>query len=244
MQMDVDDLKERIRDIVKEEMGIVPRVKIIAFGGAAGKMAQYIASKKITGAKVIAVNADARVSKLAVDKKLVIGKETLGEHEDTNGETRVAEYIIDTSKTWIMDEVRDADAVVLMAALGGGMGTGGLIETLRFLKKSSKPMLSILLLPFSAERSRRKVAIDALKTIDNEKLGIYFTIDSDSLLTDKSMKLSDGYQKLYNKAYNLVNKLTDITRNSIEQKFKELFIEDLPEIVEQKIKMYSNTIVA
>ncbi len=236
MPADVEKIKEKVRKRLMEEFGVSPRVKVLAFGGGAGRIAQYIASRKIAGVKTIAVNADQKVAELKVDKVMRLGKEVLGTHSDTNGEPKVAEYIVDRSKSWILEEARDADAIVVLAALGGGMGSGGAVEVMRILKrKTKKPMLAIFVLPFSVEKERRARAMEVLKTVEDKDLGTYIVFDSDDMLRKyPNLPLNRGYHKMYDKIAKTVSRLSESTGRIIEKKFNEIFLEHFDEIVEEE----------
>ncbi len=232
-----EDMVEKIKSVMYEEMGVEPRIKVFAFGGAAGRMAEFIAAQGIAGLKVIAVNVDKNVSGLNVDKKLLLGKEVLVEHTDTAGEPRVAEYVVSKSEKWILEELDTADAVVLIGALGGGMGTGGLIEAMRILKrKSTKPMMSLVILPFSAEREHRARAMEALNTIKEEELGTYFVLDSDDMLKNKNMNIFEAYRNMYYRGAMLVANLSELTGRILREKFDSIFMSEVNAIVDEKME--------
>ncbi len=231
----MNEIKERIRAMVKEEFGISPKVKVLAFGGAAGKIAEYISARKIPGVKTIAVNVDERVMGLAVDKKMWLGKEVLGTHRDTAGNVNVARYVIDRSKAWILEETNDADAVIIIAVLGGGMGTGGALEAMKILKeRGEKPMMAIFVLPFSLEASRREKAMEALREVKENDLGTYVTIDSDKMLNSPGITLKRAYDTMYKEIFQMVARVANFTRVTIERKFEEMYLNKLDVIVEEK----------
>ncbi len=231
------DVVDRIKNIMYEEMGIEPRIKVFAFGGAGGKMGAFIAKQRITGVKVIAVDVDARVESRNVDKKVRLGKEVLGTHKDTAGEPRVAEYVVSRSEKLILDEVDMADAVVLIGALGGGMGTGGVVEAMRLLKrKSRKPMMAMLILPFSVEKERRARAMEALRTIESENLGTYFLFDSDELLRNRNMNINAAYTSMYLRGAKLVENLANATGRILREKFDMIYMRNIHTVVEEKME--------
>ncbi|NPA75206.1 MAG: cell division protein FtsZ [Euryarchaeota archaeon] len=241
-----DEMVEKIREIMYEEMGVEPRIKVFAFGGAGGRMAEYIASRGITGVKVIAVNVDEKVGGLKVDKKMRLGKEVMGIHSDTAGEAKVAEYVISRSEKLLRDEIDSADAVVLIGALGGGMGTGGMIETMRMMKRTTtKPMMAFVIMPFSVEKERRARALEALELIKREELGTYVIFDSDELLKFKDMSITTAYNRMYSRGASMVRQLADFTAHVLKEKFESIYLRDLPEIVESKAaELESNAIYA
>ncbi len=230
--MDIEKVKEEVRKALNRELGIVPRIKVFAFGGGGNRIADYLTTQGIEDVKVIAVNADSRVYDINANKTMHVGKEILGMHRDTDGEIRVAEYIIDGVKGWILEEARDADVVILIASLGGGMGTGGILETLRILKKSTDvPILSIVVLPFSFEKDRREIAERALQEI--KRLSDYIVFDSDTMLKTPKVPVMRAYRIMYESIYEIISKLANSTRRIIEKKFQEMYLQELDTIVEE-----------
>ncbi len=238
----IDDVRKNVEDLLMEEFGISPDVRVFAFGGGGGRIASYLADRGISGAKIIAINADEKgLGEINADKKMLLGKDVLGEHKDTAGEVKVAEYIIDRSKAWILEEASSADVIVLLAALGGGMGTGGILETAKILKeRTKKPVVAIMVLPFSIEGERRKMAIEAVNRI-KEIVTKCIVLDSDTFFKTPNVKVTMAYEIMYERIYDLISKITNITRVEIERKFRELYLSEIDAVVE---KVYSEMLVA
>lgn len=230
----MDKIKKNVEELLIEEFGIKPDVRVFAFGGGGGRAASYIYKKGIQGARVIAVNVDEKgLQEVEADKKMLLGKDVLGEHKDTNGEEKVAEYIVSRSKAWILEEAKNADVVVLLSSLGGGMGTGGLLETIKILKENTnKLVITIVILPFSIETKRRERALTALEKIKRYSSKC-IVLDSDILLSHPKVKVSRAYEIMYEEIYNFVAKITNITRVEIEKKFREIYLKDMDAIVEE-----------
>ena len=233
--MNMEEIKERVRELIKEELGIQPRVKVFGFGGGAGRIVEYISKKGVEGVKTIAVNVDRKIEELNVDKRMLVGKDVLGEHKDTNGEINVGEYIIDDSKAWLIEEARDADVIVLISSLGGGMGTGGIIETMKILKeKTDRPMVSIVVMPFSFERDRRERAEKVVEEL--KRLEKTIVIDSDTMLKSPQVKIANAYEKMYEEIFEFIGKIANIAKREIEKKFEEMYLSNMDSIIEEKYK--------
>ncbi len=231
---DVADVKKNVEELLTEEFGIRPDVRVFAFGGGAGRIASYLAERKIEGTRIIAVNADEKgLSQVNADKKMILGKDVLGEHSDTNGEVKVGEYIINRNRAWLLEEARQADVIVLIAALGGGMGTGGILETARVFKENlEKPMVAITILPFSVEGERRTLALKAVEEL-REMTTKTVVLDSDALVkTAPNVGVLKAYERLYESVWEFVGKVANITRRAIERKFREMYLTDVETIVE------------
>ncbi len=239
---DMNEIKKSVEEILVEEFGIKPDVRVFAFGGGAGRVASYLYRKGIQGARIIAVNVDERgLEEVEADKKMLLGKDVLGEHQDTNGEIKVAEYVISRSKAWLLEEARNADVVILISSLGGGMGTGGLLETLRILKEeTNKIVITVAILPFSIEGDRRRAALSALEEIKRYSTKC-IVLDSDVLLSYPKVRVSKAYEIMYQEIYEFVARITNITRIEIEKKFREIYLKDMDAIVEEA---YRNILIA
>jgi len=239
---DLDEVRKNIEEMLMEEFSVRPDVRLFAFGGGAGRIASFIANKKIEGVRVIAINTDEKgLESIDADKKMRMGKDVLGEHKDANGEVKVAEYIISRNKAWILEEANNADVIVLLAALGGGTGTGGILETAKMLKERiDKPIVSIMVLPFSIEGERRKIAIETASKV-KELVTKSIVLDSDILLQKPSLKVSDAYKVMYDEISNFIERITNVTRREIEKKFREMYLSEVDTIVKE---VYNNMLIA
>ena len=239
---DIDEVRKNIEEVLIEEFSIRPDVRILAFGGGAGRIASFIANKKIEGVRVVAINTDEKgLNEIDADKKMHMGKDVLGEHRDTNGETKVAEYIISRNKAWILEEVNNADVIVLLAALGGGTGTGGILETARIIKERfNKPVVAIMILPFSIEGERREIALETVSEV-KALVTKSIVLDSDILLQKPSLKVSDAYKVMYDEISNFIERITNVTKREIEKKFREMYLSEVDTIVEE---VYNNMLIA
>ncbi len=238
----IDDVRKDIEELLMEEFGIRPDVRVFAFGGGAGRIASYITKKRIEGTKVIAINTDERgLEDVNADKKMLLGKDVMGEHKDTNGEVKVGEYIINRNRAWILEEAANADVIVLIAALGGGTGTGGILEAARILKERlNKPIIAITLLPFKVEKERRDKAETVLQEL-RDKVTKLVVLDNELLLKHRRLTVLKAYETLYDEISNFVAKIANITRREIEKKFREIYLKDIDSVVEEA---YSSVMIA
>ncbi len=239
---DIESVRKDVEELLMDEFGIRPDVRVFAFGGGAGRIVSYIAEKKIEGTRIIAINTDEKgLESVTADKKMLLGKDVLGEHKDANGEVKVGEYIINRNRAWIIEEASNADVIVLLASLGGGTGTGGIVETARILKERfNKPIVAITVLPFSIEGKRREIAMHAVQELKN-LVTKQIVLDSDLLLNTPGLKVEDAYRTLYDEISNFVAKIANVTRREIEKKFREIYLSDMNAVVEE---VYNNILVA
>ncbi len=168
----IDDAKQLIFKEMSKEFLDPLTVPIIGFGGAAGAVLEKITEKidkdqelQFSRVRTIHFSTKSRDSrKLNVKVQFQITSPTLGEHDDTEGFVEIGEKILEETlenlsqdksiQSDILKDFKNAEAIVLVAGLGGGMGTGGLLEMLSYLKKHAPrvPVVMILIRPFNFEK--------------------------------------------------------------------------------------------
>lgn len=156
------------------------RVTVIGCGGGGQNMVDWLYSKGITGAKIIAINTDLQDLKLKnADKKILIGKEVtrgLGAGGDPLKGIEAAKESISEIK----DAIADSDMVFVCAGMGGGTGTGSASIVAKIGKDMGAIVIGVVTMPFSIERARIDKAefglqklrnvTDTVVVIDNNRL--------------------------------------------------------------------------
>jgi cell division protein FtsZ len=165
-----------------------PSVMAVGIGGAGCNIITWVKQEGVTGGRLISVNTDAtHLSVSEADRRLLIGEKTckgLG----CGGYPKVGEQAMAESIKEVFEEIERSNILFLVAGLGGGTGTGGIVELARQLHKkfeqdsSGIPRLvvGVATLPFQIETARMgaaKAAIQQLKQycdtvviIDNDRL--------------------------------------------------------------------------
>ncbi len=156
------------------------RMTVVGCGGAGQNMVDWLYSKGINGAEIIAVNTDLQDLKLKnADKKILVGKEVTrglgaGGNPDKGAEA-AKESIAE-----IKEALTGADMVFVCAGMGGGTGTGVAPIVAKVAKDMGAIVIGVTTMPFSIERARidkaefglqklRAVA-DTVIVIDNNRL--------------------------------------------------------------------------
>lgn len=156
------------------------RMVVVGCGGAGQNMVDWLYSKGITGASIVAINTDLQDLKLKnADKKILVGKEVtrgLGAGGDpTKGAEAAKESISE-----IKEALKGADMVFVCAGMGGGTGTGTAPMVARVAKDMGAIVIGVTTMPFSIERARvdkaefglqqLRSAADTVVVIDNNRL--------------------------------------------------------------------------
>jgi len=163
-----------------------PQVMAIGIGGAGCNIISWVKQEGVTGGRLISVNTDAtHLSISSADRRILIG-EKICKGLGCGGYPKVGEEAMHESIEEVFQEVEKSNILFIVAGLGGGTGTGGIVQLAKELKKkfanSSVPRLivGVATLPFQIETARMgaaKAAIQQLKQycdtvviIDNDRL--------------------------------------------------------------------------
>ncbi len=156
------------------------RMTVVGCGGAGQNMVDWLHSKGINGAEIIAINTDLQDLKLKnADKKILVGKEVtrgLG----AGGDPRKGSEAAKESIAEIKEALHGSDMVFICAGMGGGTGTGTAHIVAKVAKDMGAIVIGVVTTPFSIERARidkaeyglqqlRGVA-DTVVVIDNNRL--------------------------------------------------------------------------
>ena len=173
----------------------VPRtkIKVIGIGGGGGSIVSEIAkNKSFKEIDFIAVNTDLQaLTKAAKECKVLKLGQTLTQGLGCGMNSELGEKAARKDQEKIKNILEKADFCILVACLGGGMGSGAAPVFAEISKALKKNSLGIFTLPFKFEgekkrsqafNSLRKMKLDlnAINIIPNEK--IFQTIDKTTSL--------------------------------------------------------------
>lgn len=166
-------------DLGQYEVGQA-RMIVVGCGGAGQNMVDWLYSKGVNGAEIVAVNTDLQDLKLKnADKKILVGKEVtrgLGAGGDPSKGAEAAKE----SMSEIKEALQGADMVFICAGMGGGTGTGVSSIVAKAAKDMGAIVIGVVTMPFSIERARIDKAefglqklrgvCDTVVVIDNNRL--------------------------------------------------------------------------
>jgi len=175
--------QEKLEQLAKASK---PSVMAIGIGGAGCNIITWVKKEGVTGGRLISVNTDANhLSVSEADRRILIGEKTC-KGIGCGGYPKVGEQAMNESIQEVFAEVEKANILFIVAGLGGGTGTGGIVELARQLHKKfesdSVPRLvvGVATLPFQIETARMKAAkeaigqlkqyCDTVVIIDNDRL--------------------------------------------------------------------------
>lgn len=145
------------------------KLAVVGIGGAGCNMITNIKRTGFSEAKLVAVNTDAAsLNATKADHRVLAGESFLGGRSARTVEN--GRKTIESVKENLISLLSDREVIVLLAGLGGGAGTGGIVTLAEAIKESLPNALTIsyVVVPFSSEGEVR---------INNAKYGLSEVID-------------------------------------------------------------------
>ncbi len=166
-----------IEEIAKKA---IPQISVFGVGGAGCNIVSWMKEKKISGAKIYALNSDAKhLSITKADKRILLGYNICG-GLGCGGFPEQGAKAAEEAADEIEKAMSGSGLVFITAGLGGGTGTGASPVIARIAKEIGALVLGVVTIPFQVERARlikakeglaRLVEVcDAVIVIDNNKL--------------------------------------------------------------------------
>lgn len=186
-------------DFSTDEIGY-SGIKIIGVGGGGCNSIQYMKIKGIHGVAYCAANTDKQaLDKLDITKKIILGKE-LTEGLGAGIDPSIGEKAAKESEDELIEFLKDAKMLFVVAGMGGGTGTGAAPVIAQLSKQLGILTVSIVTTPFDYE---------GVTIQQNSESGLVkIKESSDSVIVINNNKLSDMYGSLgYKEAYNKANEV-------------------------------------
>ena len=159
------------------------KIKVIGVGGSGSNAVSRMASHKIQGVELIAVNTDLQdLKKAKADLKIQIGKDiTKGLGSGMNPE--IGKKAAQEQKEELSEAIKGADMVFITCGLGGGTGSGAAPVISEIAKSLGILTIVLTTTPFSFEGApRQKIAQKALEEI-RSKVDTLVVIPNDKILS-------------------------------------------------------------
>ncbi|MBI3337522.1 MAG: hypothetical protein HY005_02780 [Candidatus Staskawiczbacteria bacterium] len=212
---------KKLKIIKKENISAFPaealfraRIKVVGIGGGGGSIVSEI-GRTVNKATFVIADTDIRALKKKTGIKYFwFGKEfTHGLGTGVNPE--IARTAAESEKEKITELFKDQDIVILIASLGGGLGSGATKVFAESAKLFGGITLGIFTLPFRFEgKNKSKIALKSLKelksslnvsiTIPNER--IFKVIGNDTSITEAfstvNKSLIESLESLIDLIYN------------------------------------------
>lgn len=133
------------------------RFVVAVVGGGASRIGRQIARRHLRYVETVAINCDGRVQELEeFDRRVTLGPATAG--PDAAGSPSVGGQLARAAEPVLERIFEGATFVTVIAALGGGTGTGALPYVLEAASRASEVVSAFIVRPFACEGERRALA--------------------------------------------------------------------------------------
>ncbi|HUV33811.1 MAG TPA: cell division protein FtsZ, partial [Candidatus Desulfaltia sp.] len=150
-----------IEDIAREA---TPKIAILGVGGGGSNIVTWM-DKKIIGARTVALNTDAKhLTTSKADERLIMGYGLTG-GLGCGGFSEQGAKAAEESALEIEAAIGDANLVFVVAALGGGTGTGAAPVVARIARELGALTVGVVTIPFDVEGTRVGKAKEGLRQL-------------------------------------------------------------------------------
>jgi cell division protein FtsZ len=185
---------------METEPGKIPlvNIKVVGVGGGGGNAVDHmIASGGKDWVQFIAINTDEQLlsHKSQAPVRVLIGKNT-AKGGGAKGDPEIGAKAAEESREQILDALKGAEMVFIVAGLGGGTGTGAAPVVAVCAKAIGALAVAIVTKPFTFERKARMNQAEAGIAKLKEKADTVIVIPNDRILTlaKERMPLGEAFR--------------------------------------------------
>jgi cell division GTPase FtsZ len=215
--MKLDELMPEFKDNLFSDLGPSTNICAIGIGSAGAIIINQIYNEQLQNVTTISINTEQ--NNLSANYFFKLQNGTLGEYANAEGRVKIGEQLIDdlVNKNNFKEIIGKYDYIFLISALGGGLGTGGLLEMLNNLKDDDAYIVTISIIPFEFEKRNLKY----LQEIKNRS-GRMITVKNDDFINspndifkDVLLRANDHVVELISRASNVLNELKNEQINNL-----------------------------
>ena len=173
----------------------LPPIKVVGVGGGGCNAVTRMATEKIPGVQLVAVNTDGQaLMHVAADVQIRVG-DKLTKGLGAGGDPARGQRAAEESRDELRDAVRGAEMVFVTAGMGGGTGTGASPIVAEVAREAGALTIGVVTRPFTFEGGKRaqraEDGIDALR----DKVDTLIVIPNDRLLdlSDSKTTLEEAF---------------------------------------------------
>lgn len=168
---------------MSEEEAFNKKVRIFGLGGAGALIVDLFAAQALNSVECFALDSDSKsLESIKSAKSLLVGKE-ICRGIGCGGDLQLAQRAIESDRALLSQHLEGSNVIILVAGLGGGMGSALSAVMAELSGKTEALILSFFILPFSFEGSRFSVSETTAGQIRPLTHGM-FAIQNDLLLQE------------------------------------------------------------
>ncbi len=174
----------------------LPPIKVVGVGGGGCNAVSRMASEKIPGVQLVAVNTDGQaLMHAAADVQIRIG-DKLTKGLGAGGDPARGQRSAEESRDELAEAVRGAEMVFVTAGMGGGTGTGASPVVAEVARESGALTIGVVTKPFGFEGAKRAQRAEEGIAALRDKVDTLIVIPNDRLLSicDSKASLEDAFR--------------------------------------------------
>lgn len=190
-------------------------IKVVGVGGAGGNIVNLAVKDNFSGIEFININTDSQALKASpVPLKIELGTYTT-KGEGTGGNLDAARRACEEQREEIVQVLKGAHLVFVVAGMGGGTGTGASPVISEIAHGLGIITIAVVVLPFSFEGKRKR--IKAIRGKEQLKISTdtLIAVENDKLFADliHGMSLKESFYKANYVLVELIESLSSILIN-------------------------------
>ncbi len=190
------------------------KIKVIGIGGGGGSIVSEI-GKTLKKATFVVADTDIRSIKKRTGIKYFLFGQNVTHGLGTGANPDIAKQSALSEQEKIEGLFRDQDIVILIASLGGGVGSGATEIFAKMASSFGAITLGIFTLPFKFEgKTKSKIALKALKDL-REILNVSITIPNEKIfkIIDQNTPITQAFSMVNKNMVNSLESLIDLIYN-------------------------------
>ena len=172
-------------------------VRIIGIGGAGNNMVERLDLMENNAIRLTAINTDAQaIANASVSQKMIIG-EKITRGIGTGGEIELGRQAAEIDLERIRELFERVDLVFLVAALGGGTGSGAGPVISKAASENGALVIAFVCLPFTFEGTRRQKQAEESLAAFRETCDAVVTLPNDLLMQqgEEHLNVLDSFKR-------------------------------------------------
>lgn len=170
-------------------------LKVVSVGNGGLNAVNHMIDSGLTGAEFIACSfSEWELGKSRAEKKILLGKEMIRYFHDSSL-SRCEQAAIE-SREEILSALRGADAVIIVAGLGGNDGTGASPIIAQYAKELGALTIAVVTRPYTFEGLKRTAKADAALKKLSECADVVIKIRNDKIMAvvDKKTPMTSAFK--------------------------------------------------
>lgn len=207
------------------------KIKVVSVGNGGMHVVNHMIDSGLTGAEFIAFSTDKYGLKMSkADKKIQLGNLVYG-LDSGNNPSRSEQAAIE-SREEILSTLHGADAVIIVAGLGGFDGTGASPIIAQYAKELNALTVAVVSLPYKFEGIKRNAGAEAALKKLSAQADTVIKIRNDKILqvVDKKIPMTQAFKCVDEIMCRAVRSLIDIFRGALQIDMTKNFLKTTPNV--------------